>query len=192
MQTFKITCPCHFGLESVLKTIWYFFINGIPKVQYSFKLFSSNIELAILKLTKKNILSFILPDLQFVLLDLIKNPNQEKVVEFFERLVPQCFQLLLALMLGDLRPAFFLQTAHFSTLFALRWTKNYSNCSIIYRTLWKSPSFFEKKPFFFAAVCPNGKKSGKKNTNGRCKRKKVCYIKGMWCQCSSVGRAIHS
>lgn len=35
-----------------------------------------------IKTDTNNILSCILPNLQFVLLDLIKNPNQEKVVTF--------------------------------------------------------------------------------------------------------------
>ncbi len=42
--------------------------------------------LGAIKTDNNNILSFILPNLQFVLLDLIKNPNQEKVVEFFDEL----------------------------------------------------------------------------------------------------------
>ena len=42
--------------------------------------------LGTIKTDNNNILSFVLPDLQFVLLDLIKNPNQEKVVEFFDEL----------------------------------------------------------------------------------------------------------
>ena len=43
-----------------------------------------------IKTDNNNILSFILPNLQFVLLDLIKNPNQEKVVEFFDDLEERC------------------------------------------------------------------------------------------------------
>ena len=39
-----------------------------------------------IKTDANNILSFILPNLQFVLLDLIKNPNQKKVVTFFDDL----------------------------------------------------------------------------------------------------------
>ena len=42
--------------------------------------------LGTIKTDNNNILSFVLPDLQFILLDLIKNPNQEKVVEFFDEL----------------------------------------------------------------------------------------------------------
>ena len=42
--------------------------------------------LGTIKTDNNNILSFILPNLQFFLLDLIKNPNQEKVVEFFDEL----------------------------------------------------------------------------------------------------------
>lgn len=42
--------------------------------------------LGTIKTDNNNILSFILPDLQFVLLDLIENPNQEKVINFFDEL----------------------------------------------------------------------------------------------------------
>lgn len=42
--------------------------------------------LGAIKTDTNSILSFILPNLQFVLLDLIKNPNQEKVVTFFDDL----------------------------------------------------------------------------------------------------------
>ena len=45
--------------------------------------------LGTIKTDNNNILSFILPDLQFILLDLIKNPNQQKVVEYaFIELIP--------------------------------------------------------------------------------------------------------
>ena len=57
-----------------------------------------------------NIISFILPDLQFVLLDLIKNPNQEKVVEFFddleERIGTNAFIELIPVILTDRDPSF--------------------------------------------------------------------------------------
>lgn len=42
--------------------------------------------LGAIKTDSKNILSFILPDLQFTLLDIISNPDSKKVVEFFDRL----------------------------------------------------------------------------------------------------------
>ena len=42
--------------------------------------------LGTIKTDNNNILSFILPNLQFVLLDLINNPNQMKVVQFFDEL----------------------------------------------------------------------------------------------------------
>ena len=57
-----------------------------------------------------NILSFILPNLQFVLLDLIKKPNQEKVVEFFdkleERIGTDAFKELIPVILTDRAPSF--------------------------------------------------------------------------------------
>ena len=42
--------------------------------------------LGTIKTDNNNILSFILPNLQFVLLNLIKNSNQQKVVEYFDEL----------------------------------------------------------------------------------------------------------
>lgn len=42
--------------------------------------------LGAIKTDSKNILSFILPDLQFTLLDIITNPNSNKVVNFFDEL----------------------------------------------------------------------------------------------------------
>ena len=63
-----------------------------------------------IKTDNNNILSFILPDLQFVLLDLIKNPNQEKVVEFFdeleERIGTNAFIELIPVILTDRDPCF--------------------------------------------------------------------------------------
>ena len=66
--------------------------------------------LGTIKTDNNNILSFILPDLQFVLLDLIKNPNQEKVVEFFdeleERIGTNAFIELIPVILTDRDPCF--------------------------------------------------------------------------------------
>ena len=66
--------------------------------------------LGTIKTDSNNILSFILPDLQFVLLDLIKNPNQEKVVEFFdeleERIGTDAFLELIPVVLTDRDPSF--------------------------------------------------------------------------------------
>ena len=66
--------------------------------------------LGTIKTDNNNILSFILPDLQFVLLDLIKNPNQEKVVEFFddleERMGTNAFIELIPVILTDRDPSF--------------------------------------------------------------------------------------
>ena len=42
--------------------------------------------LGAIKTDNNNILSFVLPNLQFILLDLIKNPNSEKVVNFFDNI----------------------------------------------------------------------------------------------------------
>ena len=38
------------------------------------------------QIDSKNILSFILPNVHFTLLDIINNPNSKKVVEFFDNL----------------------------------------------------------------------------------------------------------
>lgn len=66
--------------------------------------------LGTIKTDNNNILSFILPDLQFVLLDLIKNPNQEKVVDFFdeleERIGTDAFKELIPVILTDRDPSF--------------------------------------------------------------------------------------
>ena len=63
-----------------------------------------------IKTDNNNILSFILPNLQFVLLDLIKNPNQEKVVKFFddleERIGTNAFIELIPVILTDRDPNF--------------------------------------------------------------------------------------
>ncbi len=66
--------------------------------------------LGTIKTDNNNILSFILPNLQFVLLDLIKNPNQEKVVDFFdkleERIGTNAFIELIPVILTDRDPNF--------------------------------------------------------------------------------------
>ena len=66
--------------------------------------------LGTIKTDNNNILSFILPNLQFVLLDLIKNPNQEKVVEFFddleEKIGTNAFIELIPVILTDRDPSF--------------------------------------------------------------------------------------
>ena len=66
--------------------------------------------LGTIKTDNNNILSFILPDLQFVLLDLIENPNQEKVVNFFdeleERIGTNAFIELIPVILTDRDPNF--------------------------------------------------------------------------------------
>lgn len=66
--------------------------------------------LGAIKTDTNNILSFILPNLQFVLLDLIKNPNQEKIVAFFddleERIGTDAFIELIPVILTDRDPNF--------------------------------------------------------------------------------------
>lgn len=66
--------------------------------------------LGTIKTDNNNILSFNLPDLQFVLLDLIKNPNQQKVVEYFdeleERIETNAFIELIPVILTDRDPNF--------------------------------------------------------------------------------------
>ena len=66
--------------------------------------------LGTIKTDNNNILSFVLPDLQFILLDLIKNPNQEKVVEFFDELEQKigtnAFIELIPVILTDRDPNF--------------------------------------------------------------------------------------
>ena len=66
--------------------------------------------LGTIKTDNNNILSFILPDLQFILLDLIKNPNQQKVVEYFdeleERIGTDAFIELIPVILTDRDPNF--------------------------------------------------------------------------------------
>ena len=66
--------------------------------------------LGTIKTDNNNIISFILPDLQFVLLNLIKNPNQQKVVEYFdeleERIGTAAFIELIPVILTDRDPNF--------------------------------------------------------------------------------------
>ena len=66
--------------------------------------------LGTIKTDNNNILSFILPNLQFVLLDLIKNPNSQKVVEFFDnieqRIGTEAFTELIPVILTDRDPNF--------------------------------------------------------------------------------------
>ncbi|MCI8491326.1 MAG: IS30 family transposase [Lachnospiraceae bacterium] len=66
--------------------------------------------LGTIKTDTNNILSFILPNLQFVILNLIKNPNQEKVVAFFdnleERIGTDAFIELIPVILTDRDPSF--------------------------------------------------------------------------------------
>lgn len=56
------------------------------------------------------ILTFILPNLQFTILDIIKNPNSEKVVKFFddleERIGIEAFKELIPVILTDRDPCF--------------------------------------------------------------------------------------
>lgn len=63
-----------------------------------------------IKSDNNNILSLVLPNMQFVLLDLIKNPNQEKVVEFFDDLEQKigtnAFIELIPVILTDRDPCF--------------------------------------------------------------------------------------
>ncbi len=66
--------------------------------------------LGTIKTDANNILSFILPNLQFPILDLIKNPNQNKVVAFFddleEKIGTDAFIELIPVILTDRDPNF--------------------------------------------------------------------------------------
>jgi len=66
--------------------------------------------LGAIKTDSKNILSLILPNLQFTLLDIINNPNSNKVVGFFdkieERIGTQAFIDLFPIILTDRDPCF--------------------------------------------------------------------------------------
>ena len=66
--------------------------------------------LGAIKTDSKNILSFILPNLQFTLLDIINKPDSRKVVEFFdmleEKIGIQAFMDLIPVILTDRDPNF--------------------------------------------------------------------------------------
>ena len=66
--------------------------------------------LGTIKSDANNILSFILPNLQFIILNLIKNPNQNKIVDFFddleERIGTDAFIELIPVILTDRDPNF--------------------------------------------------------------------------------------
>ena len=66
--------------------------------------------LGAIKTDSKNILTFILPNLQFFLLDIITNPNSEKVVKFFDDLEEnigiEAFKSLIPAILTDRDPCF--------------------------------------------------------------------------------------
>lgn len=63
-----------------------------------------------IKTDSKSILSFILPDLQFLLINIINNPNSNKVVKFFDDLEQligiESFQELIPIILTDRDPCF--------------------------------------------------------------------------------------
>jgi len=66
--------------------------------------------LGTIKSDSKNILSFILPNVHFTLLDIINNPNSKKVVEFFDDLEDkigiESFKDLIPVILTDRDPCF--------------------------------------------------------------------------------------
>ena len=66
--------------------------------------------LGAIKTDNKNILTFILPNLQFTLLDIINKPDSTKVVEFFDNIEKQigieCFKGLIPVILTDRDPNF--------------------------------------------------------------------------------------
>ena len=66
--------------------------------------------LGTIKSDSKNILSFILPNVHFTLLDIINNPNSKKVVEFFDDLEDkigiESFKDLIPVVLTDRDPCF--------------------------------------------------------------------------------------
>ena len=63
-----------------------------------------------IKTDNNSILTFILPNLQFTLLEIVKNPNSEKVVEFFDKLEEKLgfniFKELIPVILTDRDPSF--------------------------------------------------------------------------------------
>ncbi len=66
--------------------------------------------LGAIKTDSKNILSFILPEVHFTLLDIITNPNSKKVVDFFDRIEEKIgtenFIKLIPVILTDRDPCF--------------------------------------------------------------------------------------
>ncbi len=66
--------------------------------------------LGAIKTDSNNILTFILPNLQFTLLNLIKNPNTTKVVEFFDKIEDkigiEAFKEIIPVVLTDRDPNF--------------------------------------------------------------------------------------
>ena len=66
--------------------------------------------LGTIKSDSKNILSFILPNVHFTLLDIINNPNSKKIVEFFDNLESiigtEAFKDLIPVILTDRDPCF--------------------------------------------------------------------------------------
>ena len=66
--------------------------------------------LGTIKTDSNNILTLVLPDIQFVILSTIKNPNQDKVVEFFDELEEKigidAFKELIPVILTDRDPNF--------------------------------------------------------------------------------------
>ena len=66
--------------------------------------------LGTIKSDSKNILSFILPNVHFTLLDIINNPNSKKVVEFFDdledKIGTESFKDLIPVILTDRDPCF--------------------------------------------------------------------------------------
>lgn len=66
--------------------------------------------LGTIKTDSKNILSFILPNVHFTLLDIINQPNSKKVVKFFddleEKIGTEAFIDLIPVILTDIDPCF--------------------------------------------------------------------------------------
>lgn len=66
--------------------------------------------LGAIKADNKSILSFILPDLQFFILDIITFPNSEKIVRFFDKIEEEIgtdeFKVLIPVILTDRDPSF--------------------------------------------------------------------------------------
>ena len=66
--------------------------------------------LGTIKSDSKNILTFILPNVHFTLLDIINNPNSKKVVEFFDdledKIGTESFKDLIPVILTDRDPCF--------------------------------------------------------------------------------------